>query len=157
MKMIKILYSKTWMSEYQLCKDENGFFLMPTVNTNFAVMPLSAFKEERFGKFVFRLANPENVHHTISEVCDVVEYNGILCYAFKNSDDKYQLHPAIGGNGFVMDSYYYDIGCYGKYDFENVNCHCGNDFFYNTSKIPLNEAYEVSCPKCGMLLKRKKV
>lgn len=26
MKMIKILYSKTWMSEYQLCKDENGFF-----------------------------------------------------------------------------------------------------------------------------------
>ena len=33
---------------------------------------------------------------------------------------------------------------------------CNHEFKYDDSKIPDGERYEVPCPKCGMLMKRKK-
>lgn len=142
---VKTLYSKTWKSEYNLQKYCFGYLLIPSENTSFEIKTLSSFREEAYGKFVFRLENPKNINHTLDEVCDVIKYNGVLCYVFKNTDNNYQLQHAIGGSVIEMDSYYNDIGSYRKYDFELINCQCGNNFYYNTSKIPLSEIYEVTC------------
>ena len=61
--------------------------------------------------------------------------------------------------GFAIDSYCHDLGTYGDWgDYTKVDCpSCNHSWYFNQRRIPDSEMYECICPKCGMLLKRKKV
>lgn len=156
--MKEIIYSNTWKSEYQIGYDQFGYYLMPTKNTNFNILPLGKFEEESFGKFVLRLDNPENYHLSWEDVIDIEEINGILAIICEKNG-KLSVNPAFGGSAMVMDSYYMDLGTYGNWgDYIQQNCpSCNHSWYFNQRKIPNGKVYEHICPKCGALLKRKKV
>ena len=151
----KIIYLKSKNSEFKIYHDEYGMCLIPTENTPYDLMMKLGFKEWRFGCYRLDFANPENYHHTWDEVVDVVEQNGVLAMVYLNQNGKFEMHPAFGGSGFVIDSYYHDL-YYGKPVFIKVKCHCGHEFFFNDNNIPMGEKYECECPKCKSLLMRKK-
>ena len=104
------------------------------------------------------IASPENYGLTWDDAVDVTEINGVLAVICEQ-DGKLSVHPAFGGSGFAMDSYCHDLGIYGDWgDYTKIDCpSCNHSWYFNQRRIPDSEMYECICPKCGMLLKRKKV
>lgn len=154
----KVIYSNTYESEFKVVHDKYGICLIPTKNTTDEAFAKLDFYEFRMGCYRLDLASPENYHLTWDDVIDVEEINGILSIICEK-DGKLSIHPAFGGSGFAIDSYCYDLGTYGDWgDYTKVDCpSCNHSWYFNQRRIPDSEMYECICPKCGMLLKRKKV
>ena len=157
--ILKTIYISDWDSEFSVGYDWLGYYLQPTLNTNWdKINEQNGFKEEHYGHYVCRLASPENYHLTWDDVVDVTEINGVLAVICEQ-DGKLSVHPAFGGSGFAMDSYCHDLGTYGDWgDYTKIDCpSCNHSWYFNQRRIPDSEMYECICPKCGMLLKRKNV
>ena len=103
------------------------------------------------------LTDPHNHKHNIEEVKDVAVINNIPCYVYQNEEGKYSLRPALEGSGMAIDAYCYDIDSWGAYgDFEKITCGCGYEWYMNVRQIPVGDKYEVACPKCEMMLFRRR-
>lgn len=160
MKFIKTIYYERWESEYDLCIDKDGdYCLVPNKNTKFHIKPFEDFKLEH-NTYVYWLTWVGNHHKKPEDVLDVVSYNKVLCYVFAGNDENhFYLLPALGGCGMAVDNAYIAIGNWGETpDFIKIDCpNCNHTFYYDESRIPTEARYEVTCPKCAMLMKRKKL
>lgn len=158
--ILKAIYISKWDSEFSVGYDHLGYYLQPTLKTNPGIFlnHKNGFKEAHFGHYIRRLDSPENYHLTWDDVVDVEEINGILSIICEK-DEKLSVHPAFCGSGFAMDSYCHDLGTYGDWgDYTKIDCpSCNYSWYFNQRRIPNGEMYECTCPKCEMLLKRKKV
>ncbi len=105
------------------------------------------------------LTDPNNHKHNIEEVKDVVVINDIPCYVYQNEQGKYSLRPAFDGSGMAIDAYCHDIDSWGKYgDFLKITCaSCKQEWYINARHIPDGDTFEAICPKCGALIKKKRV
>jgi len=104
------------------------------------------------------LTYPENHGHTFEDIVDVVVVNDVPCYVYQNDEGLYSFRPALEGTGIAIDAYCYDIDSWGTYgDFIKHSCpSCKNEWYMNVRQIPKGDMYETMCPKCGMLLKKKR-
>lgn len=157
-KILKTIYITSWNDEFIIAYDPLGYYLEPTANTKLKNIPQNRFNEENSGHYMCRLDSPKNYKLTWDDVIDVEEINGILAIICEK-DGKLSVHPAFGGSGFVVDALCYALDTYGKWgDYIKLNCpSCNHSWYFNQRRIPYGEKYECICPKCGMLLKRKKV
>lgn len=158
MKFIKTIYDECWQSEYDLFVDKEGnFYLVVNKNTKFHIQSFENFNL-LYDKYVYSLVKVSNHKKKPEDVLDIVSYNEVLCYVFAGNDENhFYLLPAVGGCGMAVDDMYITIGSWGKPDFIKIICkNCHHTFYYNECKISLGINYEVICPKCSMLMKKKK-
>lgn len=154
----KVMYINAYESEFKVYQDKYAICLIPSKNTTYETMMKLGFSEFRMGCYRLDLDSPENYGLTWDDVVDVTEINGVLAVIYEQ-DGKLSVHPAFGGSGFAMDSYCHDLGTYGDWgDYTKIDCpSCNHSWYFNQRRIPDGEKYECVCPKCKMLLKRKKV
>ena len=88
-------------------------------------------------------------------------YGGVRYNALKTDKETFEKRVPfeVENVAWINNGYYYSLGTYGAFgDYTKIDCpSCKHSWYFNQKNIPDGEMYECVCPKCGILLKRKKV
>lgn len=130
--------------------------------TDFQDKWLLRFKEYttiHYDALIYYFINVRASLHNCYPEDEIIFYNGYCLKATKKDNNYYSFNPVHGyGSGMAMDEVV-QYGCsFMEPVFLKEKClSCNHEWWFNTRNIPQGERYETTCPKCKMMLKRKKI
>lgn len=107
--------------------------------------------------FILYLLQLANLYCKGKSNFDIYLHNGVLVKAHLSENNKYWLEMLYDYKlGLINEDVLNQTG-YNKPIFNKAQCFCRQEFFHSDEHIPDGEQYDVECPYCKALLKKKKL